>query len=52
MNIFTSTFSGNLTDQATKTDLVEKEKTVYSFTVACNIDKNNTTFLNVIIGLN
>ena len=46
MDICNLTASGNLTADASKAVFKDKEKTVFNFTLACNITKNKTTFLD------
>lgn len=45
-DIIAITLSGNLTEDAVKTVFSEKEKAVINFTLAVNINKDKTEFLN------
>lgn len=45
-DIFSLVATGNLTEEATVTNFPEKEKAVINFTVATNLTKTETIFLN------
>lgn len=45
-DIFNLIATGNLTDNATVTNFAEKEKAVLNFTLATNLSKTETIFLN------
>lgn len=47
MDIFNLTFTGNLTADAISSNYQENKKKVYNFTVAVNVTKNNTMFMDV-----
>ena len=47
MDIFNMNFTGNLTGDAVKSEYQDSQRKVYNFTVACNVTKNNTLFLEV-----